>query len=206
MLYKNTGFRGFMAKAKTLSNSEFKLLLHRIDTHKNEKFRLRNRTIIILSFYLGLRAKELSLLTVGDVFQYDKIVETLCLDKHTKGEKKRELALSHKVVVKTLQVWIEFMKSVQGLCFTSELNLFCTAKRSVFKSQIMSEVIKQIYVDAGFNECSSHSGRRTFITNLANAGIDLNNIRVLAGHTSITTTQIYIDENPAQLSDIMKNL
>ena len=40
----------------------------------------------------------------------------------------------------------------------------------------------------------------------ANAGTDLNSIRILAGHESVQTTQRYIDTNPDMLADIMKNM
>jgi integrase len=55
----------------------------------------------------------------------------------------------------------------------------------------------QLYRELGLNGCSSHSGRRSFITNAARlvfkAGGSLRDVQQLAGHRSIEQTQAYID-------------
>jgi integrase len=56
---------------------------------------------------------------------------------------------------------------------------------------------QQLYSHLGLSGCSSHSGRRTFITNAARlvfkAGGSLRDVQQLAGHRSIEQTQAYID-------------
>jgi integrase/recombinase XerD len=52
-----------------------------------------------------------------------------------------------------------------------------------------------MYRGAGIDGASSHSGRRTFITSLANKGVGVRVLMSLAGHQSMSTTQSYIDVN-----------
>jgi len=59
---------------------------------------------------------------------------------------------------------------------------------------------------AGFPRASSHSGRRTFITELAAKGVSVRELAELAGHQSIQTTQRYIDVNPQQMSQAVELL
>ena len=58
----------------------------------------------------------------------------------------------------------------------------------------------RLYRGLGMDGCSSHSGRRTFVTKAARkiveAGGSLRDVQQLAGHRSLQTTQGYIDENP----------
>jgi len=54
-----------------------------------------------------------------------------------------------------------------------------------------------LYQELGFEGCSSHSGRRSFITvaarNIHRSGCSLRDVQLLAGHRSIETTERYID-------------
>lgn len=56
-----------------------------------------------------------------------------------------------------------------------------------------------LYKNLNMEGCSSHSGRRAFITNAAKmisqAGGTINDVRQLAGYSSLSTTQKYVEYN-----------
>lgn len=62
--------------------------------------------------------------------------------------------------------------------------------------------INRTYKAMGFDKCSSHSGRRTFITKAAQraslVGCSLKDVQMLAGHRDLTTTERYIEVGPSQ--------
>ena len=68
----------------------------------------------------------------------------------------------------------------------------------------MARFLKSLYREAGLPSASSHSGRRTLITSLAERGIDLKAISAIAGHSSVRTTAVYVEDNPKRLSRIMR--
>jgi hypothetical protein len=76
-----------------------------------------------------------------------------------------------------------------------------STERSLATSpQVIVNLFHRWYQHLGLEGCSSHSGRRTFITNAARkistVGGSLRDVQVLAGHSNLRTAQRYIDENP----------
>lgn len=78
--------------------------------------------------------------------------------------------------------------------------LFQTQQGGHFSANTMSQLFLIIYSAAGLEGCSSHSGRRSFITRLADQGVAVHLLAALAGHRSIQTTQRYITVNDALLA------
>ncbi len=63
--------------------------------------------------------------------------------------------------------------------------------------QVIVNMFQKWFSELGYEGCSSHSGRRTFITNaskkISTVGGSLRDIQYLAGHSSLQTTQRYIE-------------
>ena len=156
---------------------------------------LRNDVIVLLAARAGLRACEIARLTWGMVLdptgRVAPVIEIRApISKRGAGRRvpmHREIRRSLKALQVTLppeQVAHEavIVRSLRGDAMrpNSIVNWFVAKCR-----------------EAGLTGCSSHSGRRTFITNAARrahwAGASLRDVQVLAGHRSIETTQGYID-------------
>ena len=76
--------------------------------------------------------------------------------------------------------------------------LFPTQKnpKRGFTANTLCQLFHKLYKDAQLDGATSHSGRRTFITKLADKGVGVRVLMALAGHKSIATTQRYIELNP----------
>jgi integrase/recombinase XerD len=195
---------GTTGQAKTLSKEELKQILLCIKggNHAN-----RNALIMIMSNYLGLRAKELAALKIKDVFDNTQPKTVLRLiAAYTKGNKHRDISLEHKMVTTAISIYVKERSKQDGITFNLDAPLFRSQKGTAFSPNAMVRVLCDIYKASGIKDASSHTGRRTLITKLAYAGIDLNSIRQIAGHSSVATTQRYIDDNPQRMADILKGI
>ncbi len=169
------------------------------------KERLAERTsaIFAMSIGLGLRAKELASIVWRDVFEATgEVRDVLHLKSaYTKGGKTRDVFLSSPALRKALERYWSASKPVQ-----SDAPLFRSVKGGHLTPTSMARSLKRLYVDAGVPGASSHSGRRTLITRLAERGIDLKAISAIAGHASVRTTAIYVESNPSRLARILKDV
>jgi integrase/recombinase XerD len=71
-------------------------------------------------------------------------------------------------------------------------------KRRGFSANTLCQLINCIYRAAGIAGATSHSGRRGFITTLANHSVGIKTIMELAGHRQLSNTQRYISVTPEQ--------
>jgi len=73
--------------------------------------------------------------------------------------------------------------------------VLATQKRAGFSTNSLCHYFHWLYKEVGIDGASSHSGRCSFITNLASKGVGVRVLMSLAGHRNISTTQAYIDVN-----------
>ena len=179
-----------MAKqAKTLSANEIRRALDYVATRKHAE---RNRAMLLTMIMAGLRVGEVAALRFGDVIDGDGRVkgEVLLKPEQTKGKYARTVFFNDKLR-KELQ---HYINTLQG--FASADKLFYSQKGTDgFTANTLCQHFHYLFRHCGIKGASSHSPRRTFITNLANKGVGVRVLQTLAGHRSIATTQRYIDVN-----------
>jgi site-specific recombinase XerD len=77
--------------------------------------------------------------------------------------------------------------------------LFTNAKGDRLQSSGIQFILKQIEKRSGVSNVHPHRFRRTFATKLAARGMDIQEIKVLLGHSDINTTLTYVYTNDAQI-------
>lgn len=161
---------------------------------------LRNRTILLLSHFLGLRAKELAGLMVGDVFDFGSgdVKEVVRLFV-TKGNRFREAFLVHQETRDHVRLYVATRPARKNA------PLFISQKGGPFTANTMQKLIRNIYFSADVL-ASSHSGRRSFATNLIERGADIYSVMQMMGHSSIATTQAYFASSPERLKRLAGTL
>ncbi len=180
-----------MKQAKVLSQSELKRLLRVTSTTKHAS---RNKVVILLSYLAGLRACEIASLRIGDVmsFQTDIVeakTEIVLRSWQTKGSKTQTV-----IVGTQLRSELEsYLRGISTAAIDTNAPLIRSQKGSAFSSQTIQNLFRTLYAAANVEHASSHSGRRTFITNLSEKGVSVRVIQELARHSSMVTTQRYID-------------
>ena len=181
-------------QAKTLTKSQVDAVTAFLLTRRHG---LRDQTVFLLSVKAGLRAKEIANLKWEMVLGPDGEVGTAIHLPNiaTKGNSGRIIPLNKQLRINLLAL---LQRAKADKCFKIEDSFVVTTERSERTSaQAVVNMFKRWYHDIGLLGCSSHSGRRTFITNAARkigtVGGSLRDVQMLAGHSSLSITQKYID-------------
>ena len=174
-------------QAKILNDSQLaQLLAYACKT----RYPSRNRVIVLLSVKAGLRAGEIAKLTWDMVLDPSGELSPMIELRDWAAKKKsgRTIPL-HDDLAAALTAWM-IETSSSGPVIRSE-------RGGPMNPISIVNWFKTAYQSMGLAGCSSHSGRRTFITRAARlvhkAGGSLRDVQLLAGHRSIQTTQRYID-------------
>ena len=183
-----------MPQAKTLDAKELRRVFEYVATRAHAA---RNRAMVAVSFYAGLRVKEIASLYVWDVVDRDGNVRNeIRLDAdQTKGRRGRVVFVSTKLQ-KELARYIAACPPK-----SPDHKLFYTQKRmrEGFNPNSLANLFYHLYRGVGYSGVSSHSGRHTFLSTLHAKSVGIKTIMELAGHRHLSTTSRYLSVTQDQL-------
>lgn len=185
--------RTLMSKqAKTLTATETRRVLDYVATRPHAE---RNRAMFLTMLYAALRVKECASLRYADVLDAEgKIKAEIYLSaEQTKGSKTGTVFVGDKLR-KELHTYI---RAVPYKVLTDKLFYSQKRPQEGWNSNTLCQFFHHLFRNVGINGASSHSPRRTAITNLADKGVSVRVLQSIARHANISTTQCYIDVNDA---------
>ena len=177
-----------MAKhAKTLNQQEIRRVLDYTATRKHS---IRNRALVLTSFLSGMRVGEIASLRYSDVVSSDGTIknEIHLTAEQTKGNEGRTVFVNDRLR-KELESYIATHKPINV-----NRKFFYSQKSTSdgFTANTLTQYFHYLYKRVGIDGASSHSGRRSFATNIASRGVGIRVLQKLLGHKNIQTTSVYI--------------
>ncbi len=179
-------------QAKVLTAHQQSAMLAFLDTTRHP---VRNKLIFMLSTRAGLRAKEIASVTWSMVTNADGEVSD-CIkleDSASKGKSGGHIWLNAELK----RMLIEYQQECK-FAHSGE-RIIQTERNDAPDAQYIVNLFYTWYRKLGYDGCSSHSGRRTFITNAAkkisSVGGSIKDVQTLARHSSLQLTQLYIEND-----------
>ncbi|MBT3756015.1 MAG: tyrosine recombinase [Candidatus Cloacimonetes bacterium] len=165
-----------------------KQMLKLLDSIPNQKpTDIRNKAMLELMYATGIRISETINLSMHNVYWDDKVVRVL-----GKGGKQRVVLIAQK----SLTYLADYFNSARSVLRKDKNTdiLFLNRFGNKLSRMGVWKVIDKITTEAGISKhVSPHTFRHSFATHLLEAGANLRAVQMLLGHSSINTTQIYIN-------------
>lgn len=174
-------------QAKLLSDEQIALALRKA---RLRRYPLRDRAMLLLSHKAGLRAAEIAQLAWPMVLRPDgRLADHIALaDRIAKKGSGRTIPLHP-----SLKAVLEKLRQLTG----GQGHVIQSERGGGLRPSTVVSWFREHYAAVGLKGCSSHSGRRTFITKAARlvykVGGSLRDVQQLAGHRSLNHTQTYIE-------------
>lgn len=156
---------------------------------------LRNRAMLELLYACGFRVSELISLNLHELN-----LEKGCARFIGKGNKERIVPIGEEAIEWTLK----YIKEVRCGMMSATETLFVSNNGQLMTRETVWYIIKQYAKMIKIHWISPHTLRHAFATHMMNHGADLRVIQMLLGHSSLSTTQIYLHVTIERLKQIHK--
>jgi integrase/recombinase XerD len=176
---------GSERQVEVLTDKQVERILFYIQNE--EKVSSRNRMILLLLLYTGLRVSELCDIKLKNI---DFL--TAQLKVFGKGGKVREVPLKLEVVEAINEYLVERSSNP-----FADSDYLIVGQRGVLQRDAINTLLEKLTVKIGIDaRLKPHLFRHTFCTRLVSKGVPLTTVSKLAGHSSIdTTARFYINSS-----------
>jgi integrase/recombinase XerC len=157
----------------------------------------RDKMILELFYFTGMRKAELIGLKLGDIDFYQGTVKVL-------GKRNKErLIPATPVLLHVLKQYIA-IRADQPAATETEVLFISLKGKPLQPKQVYTIVNKYLQTVTTVNKKSPHILRHTFATHMLNHGADINGIKEILGHSSLAATQVYTHNSFEKLKSIHK--
>jgi integrase/recombinase XerD len=167
-----------------MNKDEIDRFLNAIDTFEfSDNTSYRNRLILKIIIYTGVRVSEILNLKIKDIFKEDNVY---LLQIRGKGNKPRVVMIKSSIIENDLRNWLDMR-----VC-NSDL-LVCNQKGERLTQAYISRIVENILISAGIRKekNGAHMLRHSFATLLYAKHHDLILVQEALGHADINTSRIY---------------
>lgn len=149
---------------------------------------VRDAALMAVAYGTGMRRFEIAALNLKDWNAEDSSLRV----GHGKGDKFRMVYLSASGA-RCLQRWLAIRPAttIEGASLFCPVNKGGKVREHRITPQAIYNILDKRRIQAGIAEFSPHDMRRTFISDLLDAGADISAVAGLAGHVDINTTRRY---------------
>ena len=181
-------------KAATLDQAQHKTMLEYLSNSRHSE---RNTAIYLFTYRAGLRIGTVAGLRLDDVIDSYSSKPKQVVNLHSsivKGGKNYAAYINHPELQQAIEDYVSIRPKRKGVDA-----LFVSQKGQGFTPNGLSHLMLKLYGSAGFDSASSHSGRRSFATNVLRSGVDIVALKTLMNHSNIATTAEYVSHNEEYL-------
>ena len=181
-------------QAKILNDKQVRAVLAEVDSRR---YPLRDRTMVMLSLKAGLRAVEIASITWAMVTDAEGAVgDVIALqNRASKGKGGGRIIPMHP----DLKTALVAHHKERGVKVRPDWPIIHSERDHGLSAAAVAVWFHRLYTGLGMVGCSSHSGRRSFVTRAARriseVGGSLRDVQMLAGHASLSTTAKYIEHD-----------
>jgi integrase/recombinase XerD len=179
---------------QVLSFEEIIRIEDAMDVSKPETF--RDKVMIETLYSCGLRVSELVNLKISNLRFRSRVIFV-----RGKGDKQRIVPIG-RYAIRLIKLYINGTRAQLKIQKGHEDYVFLNRRGKKLTRVYVFSMIKKAVENAGIQKTvSPHTFRHSFATHLLDRGADLNAIKMMLGHESITTTEIYTHIDRQYLAD-----